>query len=226
MLQKSSGNLFWLEFELLQAFSWLRHAVSMSHSTDGEDWLAQFATNKENIKRVKQVHGTTLHLASSEEREGDGLLTCTPNELLTIRHADCQAALFVDPVKRAIAAVHAGWRGQIAGMYEKTAYAMERHFGTSPSDLFVAIGPSLGPDSSEFIHYRVEIPESLWHYQRKPAYFDLWQLAEDQLLSIGIPKKQIEIARIDTAKESIFHSYRRDKNSLRQVTAAGISTPI
>lgn len=75
--------------------------------------------------------------------EGDALLTREPGVLLSVRAADCMPVLLADPRRRAIAAIHAGWRGALAGAVEKTVGEMVRIFGSRPPDLLAAVGPSI-----------------------------------------------------------------------------------
>jgi len=75
--------------------------------------------------------------------QGDALLTHEPGVLLSVRSADCLPVLLADVRRRAVAAVHAGWRGALAGIIEKAVGEMVRIFGSSPSDLVAAIGPSI-----------------------------------------------------------------------------------
>jgi hypothetical protein len=74
---------------------------------------------------------------------GDGLITAAPGILLTMRIADCLPVLLVDPQRRVVAAVHAGWRGALARVIEKAVGDMRRAFGSDPSDLIAALGPSI-----------------------------------------------------------------------------------
>lgn len=78
---------------------------------------------------------------------GDALMTDVPDLLLTVQTADCTPILLFDPVRRAIAAIHAGWRGTLARIAERTVGAMRLRYGTDPGDLLAAIGPSVGPES-------------------------------------------------------------------------------
>ena len=97
---------------------------------------------------LKQIHSDVIHLfdtAPSDSCRGDASLTNRPGLLLAIQTADCVPILLVDPKKRAIAAIHAGWRGTLARIAAKTIGAMQMHFATNPRDLLVAIGPSIGP---------------------------------------------------------------------------------
>jgi purine-nucleoside/S-methyl-5'-thioadenosine phosphorylase / adenosine deaminase len=74
---------------------------------------------------------------------GDALLTREPGVLLSVRAADCMPVLIADPRQRAVAAIHAGWRGALAGAVEKTVGEMVRIFGSRPADLLAAVGPSI-----------------------------------------------------------------------------------
>jgi len=78
------------------------------------------------------------------ERAGDALMTSEPGILLTIRTADCLPVLLVDKRLRAIAAIHAGWRGALARVIEKTVGEMRRAFGSRPADLLAVLGPAIG----------------------------------------------------------------------------------
>jgi polyphenol oxidase len=75
---------------------------------------------------------------------GDALLTAEPGILLTVRTADCLPVLLVDARLRVIAAVHAGWRGALARVIEKTVGELRRMFGSAPGNLVAALGPAIG----------------------------------------------------------------------------------
>jgi polyphenol oxidase len=74
---------------------------------------------------------------------GDGLITAEAGILLAIRIADCLPVLLVDPRKRVLAAVHAGWRGALSRIIEKAVGDMRRVFGSDPQQLIAALGPSI-----------------------------------------------------------------------------------
>ena len=81
--------------------------------------------------------------AATNPPAGDGLMTAEPGILLTIRIADCLPALLADPQRRVVAAVHAGWRGALARVIEKSVGDMRRAFGSDPQKLIAALGPSI-----------------------------------------------------------------------------------
>ena len=76
---------------------------------------------------------------------GDALLTNQPGIVLSVRTADCLPILLVDPPRRAVAAVHAGWRGGLQRIVEKTVGVMRATFGSDPRTMLAALGPGIHP---------------------------------------------------------------------------------
>ena len=74
---------------------------------------------------------------------GDALLTDQPGILLSMRTADCIPTLLVDPERRAVAAVHAGWRGGLQRIVEKTVGVMRATFRSDPPGMLAAVGPGI-----------------------------------------------------------------------------------
>jgi len=74
---------------------------------------------------------------------GDGLMTAEPGVLLSIRIADCLPLLLVDPRRRVVAAIHAGWRGALHRIIEKSIGDMRRAFACDPRHLIAILGPSI-----------------------------------------------------------------------------------
>ncbi|MBI3236913.1 MAG: peptidoglycan editing factor PgeF [Chlamydiales bacterium] len=237
MLLKEKGGIRWLEFEQLSCIPNLVHGVVLRSEKREDGTLSSLnlggaLESSENIGEnrqkvwkalgipkavwVHQVHSDDLICVTGPDfsciEKADGLMTQIPGLGLMIRHADCQAALFYDVKNRALANVHAGWRGNVKNIYGKTVEQMGETFGTDPQNLLVCISPSLGPSCSEFIHFERELPSSFWEYQIKPTYFDLWKIARMQLEASGVLPEHIEIASICTiCSPDDFFSYRRDK---------------
>lgn len=154
---------------------------------------------------------------------GDALISQTRGLGLMIFHADCQAALFYDPILHVLALAHSGWRGSVGNIYHETVEAMRSRYGSRPENLLVGISPSLGPLAAEFQNYRTELPEAFWLYQVKPAYFDFWEISRQQLIASGILAHHIEIAGLCTwSNPEDFFSYRRAKTSGRHATIAAL----
>ena len=129
---------------------------------------------------LKQFHSDVIHLFDSPSTDpcrGDASITNRPNLLLAIQTADCVPILLVDPKKRAIAAIHAGWRGTLARIAAKTIGKMQMHFGTKPSDLLAAIGPSIGPCCYEV---GTEVATQFFsQFPDAPSYFDEFRTGDE-----------------------------------------------
>ena len=100
-----------------------------------------------------QVHSDVVRLCTSADRgkgfdipgdyEADGLMTDVPGLGLVVFGADCLPVLLYDPVRRAVAAVHAGWRGTALGIVRRAVEQMAQCYGSRPEDILAAIGPGI-----------------------------------------------------------------------------------
>ena len=251
MQHNNHNGLVWLEFELFQSFPQVTHAVLTRHGGESEapydtlniandvgDCEETVAQNLERIKKqfqfkqltwAKQVHGFDVVQVTKENQDEipqcDAFITNEPDIALMIKHADCQVAIMYDPINHAVGNVHSGWRGSVQNIYSVTIKAMQKAFGTDPTKLLVAIGPSLGPEAAEFKHYEKELPKSFWDFRIDDRHFDFWAISERQLTQCGVQPENIEIARICThSNPSDFFSYRRDKVTGRHGTIVMLSS--
>ena len=109
-----------------------------------EDLVFTHQTHTDIIRRVDEsARGEGLFRPVPGDY--DGLITNRPGVALIVFSADCTPVLLFDPVKRVIAAVHAGWRGTAAGIAAKAARQMAADYGSRPEDIRAAIGPCIGP---------------------------------------------------------------------------------
>ena len=92
------------------------------------------------------------------EPERDGICTNEPGVALVCFAADCTPILLHDPVRRAVAAVHAGWRGTAKGIAARCVELMHSEFGSDPADVQAAVGPCIGPCCFET---GPEVPEAV-----------------------------------------------------------------
>jgi YfiH family protein len=142
-----------------------------------------------------------------------------------ISHADCQAAIFYDPIQKAIANVHSGWRGNIQNIYASTILKMQQMYGSKPQNLLVCISPSLGPQSAEFTNFQNELPEAFWKFRTPPHHFDFWQISQYQLEESGVLPSHIQIAEIDTlSNPQDYFSYRHSKICGRNATVCALKS--
>lgn len=245
MIRKQHGAIQWLEFELFVQFPKLQHGVFLRHggvSTGTYESLNcgyGVGDSPDNVKinldrvcsilnisclaQVRAQHGcdiTSITQANSKEIHfSDASTTAEPDIGLMIKHADCQAAIFYDPVNHAIANVHSGWKGSVQNIYGKTVEMMRATYGTAPQNLHVGISPSLGPDEAEFINFRQELPQHFWEYQIKPSYFNFWEISRSQLIQSGVLNTHIQIANICTKSHpEDYFSHRFNNQSGRNAT--------
>ena len=99
------------------------------------------------LRTIDAVSQATQDFMQPALSQGDALMTDLPGVLLTVQTADCVPVLLFDPVRRAVAAIHAGWRGTLGRIVERTVGSMRLRYGSHPSDVIAAIGPSVGPES-------------------------------------------------------------------------------
>ncbi|MDG2282499.1 MAG: polyphenol oxidase family protein [Longimicrobiales bacterium] len=107
----------------------------------------------DSVVHARQVHGAHVRVCeapSAERRDDphlvdvcDGHTTATPGIVVAVTVADCVPVFFVDPGRRAVAAVHAGWRGVATGILERGLEAMAASFASRPQDLHVHLGPAI-----------------------------------------------------------------------------------
>ncbi|HET7910259.1 MAG TPA: peptidoglycan editing factor PgeF [Nitrospira sp.] len=175
---------------------------------------------------VKQVHGTDALIvdrpvSGADRFEGgwDALITDQPGVTVVVRTADCVPVLLYDRRRRVVAAVHAGWRGAVAGIVSKTIELMVSRFGVTPLDLRVSIGPSAGPCCYEVDHAvleplrrsRPDWSSLLRDDREKTARLDLKALVRRQTIDIGAPPGQVTVVNVCTiCHPALFYSYRRE----------------
>lgn len=177
--------------------------------------LKSFCLTRLLVMQQNHTSHTVSYPSSSGYQYADAVMTSQKNVGLLVRHADCQAAFFFDPKKNVIAAVHAGFKGQVLHIYRSTIKALKKKYGCRPEDLLVALSPSLGFDHAEFKNYKVEFPLELHKYVID-NYVDLKKMAFDELVDEGVLQEHIDIdPRCTYCDESQFYSYRRNKTQQR-----------
>lgn len=118
-------------------------------------FCAAIGADQKSLVMTHQVHEDTIRVARRSDiladlfapipYDADGLITNEPGLCLTIYYADCIPVLLYDPVKKAIAAVHSGWRGTALAIAGKAVRKMTHLYGSHPKDILAAIGPGIGP---------------------------------------------------------------------------------
>ena len=122
-------------------------------------FLAAIGGSEKRFAMSNQVHGAVVRTITTADvhtdpyekvgYKADGLMTDLPGVALRVSTADCIPILFYDPVRRCVAAVHAGWRGTAAGIAAAAVDRMKSVYGSRPGDILAAIGPGICPDCFE-----------------------------------------------------------------------------
>lgn len=166
------------------------------------------------IARVEASHtGSGAYGWDDALPDTDALITTEPNLPLLIQVADCAPLLLVEPEVGAIAVIHAGWRGAVAGIAGKTARALGEQYGADSKRILAGIGPCLCPDCLEIgpeVAQEVESvdPQAVLSGWAKP-HLDLRGLLRRDLETAGIPATQIEVmARCPRCETETFFSHR------------------
>ncbi len=185
---------------------------------------------KENCVTLKQVHSTKIVKADEslkgmgikedfERIEADGLVTNQRGVVLVTFHADCVPLYFVDTKNKAIGMAHAGWRGTADGMAKAMLDKMKEEYGSEPSDIKAAIGPSIGVCCFQVDEPVAEIFRSKFDFAEKFIYndetaenkykIDLWGTNKELLMINGVKEENIEVGGLCTkCNPDIFYSHR------------------
>jgi YfiH family protein len=172
-----------------------------------------------DLALLKQIHSDVVLTAthSGPCGDGDGLITDLPGLSISIRTADCYPILLVDDRNRAVAAVHAGWRGTAARIVQKTLASMRKMYGTEPGDVQAAIGPGIGRCCYEV---GPEVARQFGHALDQQTHLDLVSENRKQLEDAGVPAGKIEALGVCTFCDAKrFFSYRREREQAGRMTS-------
>lgn len=198
----------------LDALPWLVHGFGTRR--------ARVAALFGNLATLRQVHSAACVAAAGRGGvlgEGDALLEDRPGSVVAVQTADCLPILLVDERHRAVAAVHAGWRGTVAGIAQRAVEAMGAQFGSLAGDLDAAIGPGIGACC-----YEVGPEVAAQFGLQGRAHVDLAAANRRQLMDAGVTPERIYASNLCTmCRGEEFHSFRRDQEAAgRLYSFAGI----
>jgi YfiH family protein len=165
----------------------------------------------------KQVHGDVIWKVAPKDVsragifEADAIVTDIVGLAIGIRTADCLPALLYDPVRKVIAAVHAGWKSTKLEIARKTVEFLRSGYGVDPKNIRAAIGPcirrescAVGPEFREYFpRDTFSTPEGL--------HFDILSANMRQLTRSGVKRENIFDSGLCSFTDAArFHSFRRD----------------
>lgn len=172
----------------------------------------------EALHQTLQVHGAMVWRhgpgASPDDTgtvRADALVAATQGVAVAVRVADCVPVLLADVATGAVAAVHAGWRGVVAGVVGASLDVL----GARSENVLAAVGPSIGPccfevgdDVARAIAASTPAPVVV-HRPRAKPHVDLWRAVEAQLRARGVTRVEV-LERCTVCEATSFFSFRRD----------------
>ncbi|PYQ44961.1 MAG: peptidoglycan editing factor PgeF [Acidobacteria bacterium] len=192
--------------------------------------MAQALAGAGRLQLLKQVHGCRVHAAPWDGRpEADAAVADEAGLILGIETADCQPILLVDPVRRRVAAAHAGWRGTVAGVAREAVGALLAR-GSRPADVMAALGPSIGSCCYEVGEELRGVfgPDGAAFFRPGPRgkpHLDVRAANVRQLEQAGLAPDHIHhVADCTMCRADLYHSYRREgKGAGRMVNFVGFA---
>lgn len=176
-----------------------------------------------HVVTAAQIHSARVLLASEDAAggplgEGDAIVTLAPGVVLGIGTADCVPIVACDPVARVLGAAHAGWRGTISGVLEKTLASMSAR-GARMERTHIAIGPSARVCCYEvglevidaFSKQRPAEAASVLKTEAGRTRLDLVEANRLQAKAAGVRPEAIEAIDVcSICRADLCHSYRRE----------------
>lgn len=171
-----------------------------------------------------QTHGANVQVVTNDTisdklQDTDALITAIPGICVAVLSADCVPVVVYDKRQQVVAAIHAGWRGTVARIVQKTIQGMKARFNSRGEDIVAGIGPSICQEVYEVGLEVVDQVEQAFGKDAKlvkqgapgKGYPDLWRANLIQLLEEGVPERNIEVAEICTFTNSDnFFSARKE----------------
>ena len=182
-------------------------------------------THTTNVRKVTEKDLGKGVVRETDYDDVDGLITNVPGIILATFYADCVPLYFVDVKNKAIGLSHSGWRGTVNRMGQATLQAMKRAYGTEPSDVMAAIGPSICQDCYEVGEevadaFRKSFPNE-WEYligkgkEEGKYQLDLQETNRRILLAAGVLPENIAVTDICTCCNSELLFSHRGSNGKR-----------
>lgn len=197
-----------------------RRLLCQSMGIEPDRLFVPYQSHEDNIVKLTEA---SLFLDKDARRDllygVDALVTDVPGICLGVTTADCVPVLLYDPVKKVVAAIHAGWRGTVKQIVLKTIRFMEKEYGCNSEAVLAGIGPCIGMEAFEvgeevadsFIGAGLPVEEfSRRNVQTGKLHLDLSKANRLQLLQAGVSPSQINEAGLCTFSDKIlFFSARR-----------------
>jgi purine-nucleoside/S-methyl-5'-thioadenosine phosphorylase / adenosine deaminase len=200
---------------LVHGFERRLSAARLETREEARERLRRSLHDAGQVLFLKQVHGARVVEAPwPGTPEADAATASEPGWILGVETADCLPLLLVDPERRAVAAVHAGWRGTAAGVAMRAVEAL-RTAGSRPEHLLAALGPAIGPCCYEVGEELEAVfgPRGSGFFRPGPRgrpHLDVRAANHRQLVESGLrPDRIQDVDECTYCRDDLYHSYRR-----------------
>ncbi len=181
--------------------------------------------HKTDIYKVTEIDAGKGIVRDSDITETDGLMTNVPGIPLMTFYADCVPVFFYDPVKKVVAMNHSGWKGTVAKISKCMIERLGDEYGTYPSDLICAVGPSICKDCYEvsedvadqfkMAYTESQVPQIVYPKEDGKYLLDLHRANYFNLVDAGVKPEKIDITNICTCCNSEWLFSHRASKGLR-----------
>ncbi len=193
------------------------------------------------------IKGDSAAVDAAHHPQADAIVTSLKHTPIGVLTADCLPALLYDPVKKAVGAAHAGWKGALLKIAQKTVQTMIKSFGSRPEDIIACIGPHIRPccyavkediikefekayGDAALDFFKFTNGPALACLKRGSARLNLAKAVSHSLIEEGLARKNICSEALCTACENkLFFSYRKENGrtgmQLSFIMLPSISSP-
>ncbi|MDF2988573.1 MAG: hypothetical protein K0R50_4083 [Eubacterium sp.] len=196
----------------------------------GVDFDKMVLSNQVHDKKIRYVGAEDAGKGLSKESDiigYDGLSTDVPGIPLVTFYADCVPVLILDPVKKAITAVHSGWKSTLENISAEAIKLMKERYNSNLKELQIAIGPSICQscfevDEGVYIRFINKYPWCDTYLEKKndKYYINLQQIIKKVLVDEGVPEENILLSDVCTkCNNDVFFSYRGDQRKTGSLVA-------
>jgi YfiH family protein len=188
-------------------------------------FFSKLGVDPSSVAHSHQVHGDQiLVIEQAGAYQGyDALITNLPNIFCCVTIADCTPILVYDPKHRAVAAIHAGWRGTAQKIVHKTLARMQEVFETQGKDCCAYIGTCIAECSYEVgaeVAEHFDNRHKRFDTNRNKFFVDLKSANKTQLLAAGLQENQIEVSPHCTfVQNDQYFSHRKEKGKTGRMLA-------
>lgn len=220
----NAGSVYYSDIipELPHCFTMRESSVEINDNF--YKYCEYFKVEEKDFIHPVQTHSSNIRFAEIGEQnypETDAIILTNTEQAVYLRFADCTPVIVYDRQANIAAAVHAGWRGTVAGILPKTIEKMLESSKSDIENVFVTIGPaigaccySVGDEVIQGVDSSVRNNEGLYCERSGKTFLDLKKTNARQAIESGVPIENIDICPFCTCcNNDLFYSYRKENGT-------------